>query len=711
MSWPAWTRPVAEGDAVRDGVRLRWTVHGSGPATVVLLPTWSIVRSRMWKAQVPHLARHHRVLTFDGRGSGDSDRPAGAAAYANDEYAADVVAVMDAAGVGEAVLVGLSSGAAWAAQVAAEHPDRVLGVVAFGPPGGSWSPQAHHEVGTFADLPTRTDGWSAYNRHHWLGGGYDDFVDFFFAEMYSEPHSTRQREESAGWAHEVGPQVLADATSGRLGLDGAALTDLAAVLDRVRCPVLVVHGTDDRVRGVGDGEAFAQRTGGSLLLVEGAGHGIPARDPVLATHEIDRFVRRVGGTDAPEPVRHRSRALHRPRQVLVLSSPIGLGHARRDLAVVRALRAQRPDLRVRWLAQDPVTRVLEQAGEEVHPASAWLASESAHVEAECGEHDLDAFEAIRRMDDVLVTNFLVLDEVLREESVDLVVGDEAWETDHFLHENPELKRGAFTWLTDFVGWLPMPAGGERQALLTADYNAEMLEHRARFPWVRDRSVFVGSPDDVVAGTFGPDLPDIRGWTEREFDFAGYVTGFAPPTEEERARLRAGLGFGDDETVCVVAVGGTAVGAGLLRRVLAAVPACRRARPDLRFVVVAGPRIDPLSLPPTAGAEVLGFVPDLWRHLAACDVAVVQGGLTTCMELTACRTPFLYVPLRNHFEQNHHVRHRLERYGAGTHLPYVELVAPDAFAAALLDTLTRPVTSSPVETDGAERAASLLLDLL
>ncbi|MBM6401350.1 alpha/beta fold hydrolase [Phycicoccus sp. MQZ13P-5] len=663
----------------------------------------------MWKAQVPHLARHHRVVTFDGRGSGESDRPEGAAAYANDEYAADTLAVMDAVGVGAAVLVGLSSGAAWAAQVAAARPDRVTGLVAFGPPGGSWSPQAHHEVGTFADPPQSTEGWSAYNRHHWLGGGYDDFVEFFFAQMYSEPHSTRQREESAEWAHEVGPRVLADATSGRLGLDGAALTDLAAVLDEVRCPVLVVHGTDDRVRAPADGEAFAQRTGGSLLLVEGAGHGVPARDPVLATREIDRFARQVARSG--EPGRRWTRALSRSREVLVLSSPIGLGHARRDLAVVRALREQRPDVRVRWLAQDPVTRALERAGEEVHPASAWLASESAHVEAACGEHDLDAFDAIRRMDDLLVTNFLVLDEVLEREDVDLVVGDEAWETDHFLHENPERKRGAFAWLTDFVGWLPMPAGGEQQAALTADYNAEMLEHRARFPWVRDRSVFVGSPDDVVEGTFGPGLPGIRAWTEREFDFAGYVTGFTPPGEEERVRWRAELGFGAEETVCVVAVGGTSVGAGLLRRVLAAVPACRRARPDLRFVVVAGPRIEPSSLPATPGAEVLGWVPDLWRHLAACDVAVVQGGLTTCMELTASRTPFLFVPLRNHFEQNIHVRHRLERYRAGTHLPYEELLEPDAFAAALLATLAAPVTARPVETDGARRAASLLLDLL
>ena len=109
-------RPGAEDTVVRDGIRLSYAVHGSGPATVVLLPSWSIVRSRMWKAQVPFLALRHRVVTFDGRGSGSSDRPAGAAAYANAEYAADTIAVMDAVGADRAVLVGLSSGAAWAAR-------------------------------------------------------------------------------------------------------------------------------------------------------------------------------------------------------------------------------------------------------------------------------------------------------------------------------------------------------------------------------------------------------------------------------------------------------------------------------------------------------------------------------------------------------------------------------------------------------------------
>ena len=108
-----------------------------------------------------------------------------------------------------------------------------------------------------------------------------------------------------------------------------------------------------------------------------------------------------------------------------------------------------------------------------------------------------------------------------------MIGDEAWDVDYFLHENPELKRFSFAWMTDFVGWLPMPDGGAREAALTADYNAEMIEQRARFARVRDRSVFVGDPDDVVDGRFGPGLPSIRAWTEENFDFAGYVTGLRP----------------------------------------------------------------------------------------------------------------------------------------------------------------------------------------
>ena len=97
-------------------------------------------------------------------------------------------------------------------------------------------------------------------------------------------------------------------------------------------------------------------------------------------------------------------------------------------------------MQIDWLAQHPVTRMLADRGESVHPASAYLASESAHVEAEAGEHDLHAFRAVRRMDEILVNNFMVFADLVADEPYDLVVGDEAWDIDYFLHENPERKR-------------------------------------------------------------------------------------------------------------------------------------------------------------------------------------------------------------------------------------------------------------------------------
>ena len=146
----------------------------------------------------------------------------------------------------------------------------------------------------------------------------------------------------------------------------------------------------------------------------------------------------------------------------------------------------------------------------------------------------------------------------------------------------------------------MPDGGDHEAFLTSDYNAEMIEHIANFPRIRDRSIFVGNPDDVVADAFGPGLPKIRDWTEAHFDFSGYITGFSPPTPDQAAEWRAELGYGDGELVCVVTVGGSGVGRDLLELAIAAHPIARRTVPELRTVVVAGPRIDPRSVPCASG---------------------------------------------------------------------------------------------------------------
>jgi predicted glycosyltransferase len=406
-----------------------------------------------------------------------------------------------------------------------------------------------------------------------------------------------------------------------------------------------------------------------------------------------------------------TRSLRRGRRALYISSPIGLGHAQRDVAIADELRKLHPGLEIDWLAQHPVTAVLESRGERIHPLSAELASESAHITSESTEHDLNAFQAIRRMDEILLANFMVFHDAVEAGEYDLVIGDEAWDVDYYLHENPEIKRTAFVWMTDFVGWLPMPEGGEREAFLTADYNAEMIEHVERFPRIRDQAIFVGEPDDIVPDAFGPGLPSIRDWTERHYAFSGYVTGFDPaPLIERREELRHELGYHDDERVVIVTVGGSGVGASLLRRVIDAFPAAARLVNGLRMIAIAGPRIDPASLGAHTGVEIRAFVPELYKHLAACDLAVVQGGLTTTMELAASRRPFLYFPLRNHFEQNRHVRHRLARYGAGRFMDYATS-GPEVIANAIAAEIDRPVDWQPVESDGAARAAALIAPLI
>jgi predicted glycosyltransferase len=546
------------------------------------------------------------------------------------------------------------------------------------------------------------------NRAFWrTDGGYRAWVEFFFDQQLPEPHSTKPLEDAVGWALDTEVDAMIAEREGRAPYRADDAEELCRRL-RDRHPVLVMHGTDDRCQPLDRGRRVAELTGGELVVLDGSGHLPHVRDPVTVGRLVHDFVEEVTGGSVRTKVW--SRGLGRRKRALYLSSPIGLGHARRDVAIVRELKRLRPDVEIDWLAQHPVTAVLEAEDERIHPASRWLANESAHIASESREHDLHCFQALRRMDEILVANFMVFQEVVEEGLYDLVIGDEAWDVDHFWHENPELKRGQHVWLTDFVGFLPMSDGGAREAFLTSDYNAEMIEHVARYPWIRDRAVFVGNPDDIVADRFGAELPAIRDWTEEHFSFSGYITGFTPPAPEDVPALRAELGYHDDELVCVVAVGGSGVGAALLEKVIAAYPIARRQLPALRMVAVTGPRIDPRMFPTRPGLDVVGYVDRLYRHLCVCDLAVVQGGLTTTMELAAAKRPFLYFPLAHHFEQNFHVRHRLDRYGAGSCMDYANTDV-DLLAASIVENIGKPVAYRDVETGGAVRAAELIGELL
>ena len=191
-----------------------------------------------------------------------------------------------------------------------------------------------------------------------------------------------------------------------------------------------------------------------------------------------------------------------------------------------------------WLAQDPVTRLLEASGERIHPLSARLASESRHIELESGEHDLNAFQAIRRMDEVLIANFMIFQDAVEEGGYDLVIADEAWDIDHYWHEHPELKKAKLAWFTDFVGYVPMPSGGAHEAFLTTDYNAEMIEHIERHPGrARPRDLRRHAARTSCRCRSARICRRCATGCPKHFDFAGYIIGEHPQTFGSRAELR------------------------------------------------------------------------------------------------------------------------------------------------------------------------------
>jgi pimeloyl-ACP methyl ester carboxylesterase/predicted glycosyltransferase len=722
--------PVATGRADSDGVGVHWELYGEGERTILLLAPWSLFDSRVWKFQVPYLAHRARVVVYDPPGNGRSDRPTERERTDEDAEVRYALAVMDAVGAERAVLAGISRAARPLQRLAAEHPGRVEAALlisaVFTPCTRwlTWFARAPFNRAFDVRLGRRLRGrapldgpgaYARFNAEYWRYD-LDGFLDWFVDHMtIPEPYSSRVLEEARAWAHEAELEsIIASFRPG--GVKGMSARAQRALASRVRCPSLVIHGEEDRIFPVANARELARCSGGELRVLPGAGHGCAVRKPAQVNLAIDAFLDTLPGEKpappssappsppAPSPPRRGKR-----KRVLWWCSPLGLGHTHRDLAIARALRELRPEVEIDWLAESPVREFAARQGECVHPASDRLPSECLAFESQAREHHLHAMEAWRACNEVAFAEFMVFRDVAAAERYDLWVGDEAWGIDYHLHENPGEKRAPYVWLADFVGFVPVPSDGELERGHGFEWNAQLVEHVERVG-VRDLSLFVGDPDDVVDESFGPGLPGMRAWTADHYGFTGYVSGYDPAAMPSRAALRAELGWAADEVVCVMSVGGSGAGEALLRRGIEAVEALRERVPGVSVVAVAGPRIDPARLPARDGLEVLPYVQELHRLLFACDVALSQGGLSTCMELAAASRPFIYVPLQEHFEQQIHVHHRLRRYGAGRRLDY-DAATPEAIAAALATELGREQDVVPVDPGGARRAAERLAELL
>lgn len=284
--------PDHVGSVRGDDVQVGFEVFGSGDPTVLLMPTWTIVHSRFWKMQVPYLSRHFRVVTYDGPGNGGSTRSTEHNHYSIETQTRNGLAVMDETGTDRAVLVSLSKGALWSLWLAAKHPERVIGQV-FICPSLPLTPQHQDRAfipATFTKVLEDPQGWEKYNAHHWLTN-YRDFAEFFFSKCFTEPHSTKQREDSVGWAMETdGTVLIADGNAEQIALDRETILDWC---HRFTNPVLVIQGDEDQISPYSRGVALAEATGGALVTLEGSGHMPLTRDPVRVNRALRDFIERL----------------------------------------------------------------------------------------------------------------------------------------------------------------------------------------------------------------------------------------------------------------------------------------------------------------------------------------------------------------------------------------------------------------------------------
>lgn len=396
-------------------------------------------------------------------------------------------------------------------------------------------------------------------------------------------------------------------------------------------------------------------------------------------------------------------------RILFVSGSIGLGHVVRDLVIARELRQCIPGVEIRWLAAHPATVPLEEAGEDVLPESEDFHSYSAVAEKVAGQDfQFNILKYGFRAVGLLIKNMRPFRRALARQSFDLVLGDETYEIMAALIDGRLRLRIPYVMIWDFFGSDPM-AKHPMERLGNYLLNVSWLRASRLFARPGRVALFVGEPEDVPDTPLGWLLPDRRSVAERMFRFVGHIVPFDPRQYADPSAVRAELGYGP-EPLIVCSIGGTGVGGGLLRLCCDAWPLLEKAIPGARMLLVCGPRFEKDSLRVPPGVQLAGYVPQLYKHLAACDLAIVQAGGSTTLELTALRRPFLYFPLESHFEQQVCVCGRLARHGAGLRMDYSKTTPADLAEAAVAAIGRRP-DYPPIRTDGAGRAARIIAGFL
>ena len=396
------------------------------------------------------------------------------------------------------------------------------------------------------------------------------------------------------------------------------------------------------------------------------------------------------------------------KKILFISGSLGLGHIGRDLEIVKTLRKFNPNIEVSWLADNPATIVLKEAGEKLLPEAELITHGNKELESKAKNHRVNLTRWVMNMRKDWSKNAKIVIEVIQREKFDLVIGDETYDLAIELLRDPSLKQFPFVIIYDFLG-LDTVTNNPIDMITTYYTNrlwSKIITHK---PKLYDKTIFIGEIEDIQNKKFGLLLPNKRKVAEKYFDIVGYILNFNPKDYSDKEKNRNALGYNKDPLV-ICSIGGTSAGKELFDLVIKAVPIIRKEIPDFQMLLVLGPELSIDYVKPIEGVTVKGYLPNLYKHLAAADLAIVTGGGTITLELTALQKPFLYFPLENHFEQEIAVAQRCKRHNAGIKMNYSK-TTPKTLAEEVVKNIDAKGQYTKIATDGAQKAAKLISKLL
>jgi predicted glycosyltransferase len=395
-------------------------------------------------------------------------------------------------------------------------------------------------------------------------------------------------------------------------------------------------------------------------------------------------------------------------RLLFISGSLGLGHIGRDLEIARMLRKLNPNIEISWLADSPATTVLKEAGEKLLPEAELITHGNKKLESNAKNHQVNLTRWVMNMRKDWSENAKLVIEVIHREKFDLVIGDETYDLLIELLKDPNLKQFPFVIIYDFLG-LDRVTNSPLDVITTYYTNRLWTKVITNKPKVCNKTIFVGEIEDIQDKTFGFLLPSRREIAEKYFDFVGYILDFDPKDYMEKNKIREKLGYSKGP-LAVCSIGGTSAGKELLDLAIKAVPIVQKEIPKFQMLLVLGPDIPLDYVKPIDGVTVTGYLPNLYKHLAAADLAIVTGGGTITLELTALQKPFLYFPLENHFEQEIAVAQRCERHNAGIKMMFSK-TTPRILAEKIVNNISKEVHYAKIPVDGARKAAEIINTIL